>query len=111
MDSPPGRGEIDRPTRPGLADFSWPGAVARGDRLHRLVRDLHKALNRLAARCAEDVVDGAHAYGLQPDDRPAVTAFMRDVNRTGALKFDHPGLDTTATRAGARLTIQNDVGA
>src|SRR5262245_9575668 len=84
---------------------------AGGDSLHRLVMDLHKALNRLAARCAEDVVDGAHAYGLQPDDRPAVTAFMRGVNRTGALKFDHPGLDTTATRAGARLTIQNDVGA
>jgi uncharacterized protein Yka (UPF0111/DUF47 family) len=84
---------------------------AGGDSLHRLVMDLHKGLNRLAAGCAEEVVDGAHAYGLQPDDRPAVAAFMRGVNRTRALKFDHPGLDTTATRAGARLTIQNDVGA
>jgi uncharacterized protein Yka (UPF0111/DUF47 family) len=84
---------------------------AGGDSLHRLVMDLHKALNRLAARCAEEVVDGAHAYGLQPADRPALAAFMRGVNRTRALKFDHPGLDTTATRAGTRLTIQNDVGA
>jgi uncharacterized protein Yka (UPF0111/DUF47 family) len=84
---------------------------AGGDSLHRLVMDLHKALNRLAAGCAEEVVDGAHAYGLLPDDRTAVAEFMRGVNRTRALKFDHPGLDTTATRAGTRLTIQNDVGA
>ena len=27
------------------------------------------------------------------------------------LKFDHPGLDATATRSGSRLVIQNDIGA
>jgi hypothetical protein len=41
------------------------------DSLHRLVMDLHKTLNRLAAACAEEVVAGAHAFGLQPADRGA----------------------------------------
>src|SRR5262249_8891816 len=30
------------------------------DSLHRLVMELHKALNRLAAGCAEEVIAGAH---------------------------------------------------
>jgi uncharacterized protein Yka (UPF0111/DUF47 family) len=80
------------------------------DSLHRLVMDLHKALNRLAASHAEEVIAGAHVYALQPQDRPAVEAFMRGVDATRKLKFNHPGLATTATRAGARLTIQNDIG-
>ena len=50
---------------------------SEGDSLHRLVMDLHKALNRLAAAHAEEVLAGAHVYGLLPDDRPAVEAFMR----------------------------------
>jgi uncharacterized protein Yka (UPF0111/DUF47 family) len=78
--------------------------------LHRLVMDLHKALNRLAAGCAEERIAGAHAYGLAADDRPIVAAFMGGVDRTRALKFDHPGLETTAIRSGARLTLQNDIG-
>ena len=78
--------------------------------LHRLVMDLHKALNRLSAQHAEEVVAGAHAYGLLPADRPAVAAFMRGVDSTRSLKFNHPGLGTTATRTGARLTIENDIG-
>ncbi len=103
----------------------------RGDSLHRLVMDLHKALNRLAADQAEEVLAGAHVYGLQPDDRPAVEAFMRGLESTRKLKFDHPGLSTNATRTGGRcrpaavngkpardetragagrLTIQNDIG-
>jgi len=72
--------------------------------------DLHKALNRLSAAHAEEVLAGAHVYGLLPEDRPAVEAFMRGVESTRKLKFDHPGLATTATRSGARLTIQNDIG-
>jgi uncharacterized protein Yka (UPF0111/DUF47 family) len=32
------------------------------------------------------------------------------LNRTAKLKFVHPGLATTATRAGGRLVIQNDIG-
>jgi uncharacterized protein Yka (UPF0111/DUF47 family) len=80
------------------------------DSLHRLVMDLHKALNRLSADCAEEIVAGAHVFGLQPDDCSAVESFMGGLNQTRVLKFNHPGLDTTATRAGARLLIQNDIG-
>jgi uncharacterized protein Yka (UPF0111/DUF47 family) len=87
-------------------------AVPSGDAdsLHRLIMDLHKTLNRLAASCAEEVVAGAHAHSLGPDDRPLVEAFMHGVDSTRALKFNHPGLDTTATRSGPRLIIQNDIG-
>ncbi len=83
---------------------------SNGGSLHRLVMDLHKALNRLSAAHAEEVLAGAHVYGLAPQDRPAVEAFMHGVESTRKLKFDHPGLATTATRAGTRLTIQNDIG-
>ena len=82
-----------------------------GDSLHRLVMDLHKLLNRLAGACAQEVVAGAHVYGLAPGDRPIVEAFMRGVDETRSLKFDHPGLGTTATRSKSRLVIQNDIGA
>jgi uncharacterized protein Yka (UPF0111/DUF47 family) len=81
-----------------------------GDSLHRLVMDLHKALNRLAAAHAEETLAGARVSALLPEDRPAVEAFMRGVEATGKLKFGHPGLATTATRANGRLTIQNDIG-
>ena len=83
---------------------------AGGDSLHRLIMDLHKALNGLAAAHAEEIVADAHVYGLLPQDRPAVEAFMRGVEATRKLKFGHPGLATTAARAGARLTIENDIG-
>jgi len=90
----------------GLARMS----DAAGDTLHRLIMDLHKDLNRLAAAHAEEVVAGAHVHGLLPEDRGAVEAFMQGVEATRALKFGHPGLATTAGRSGARLTIQNDIG-
>ena len=81
-----------------------------GDSLHRLVMDLHKALNQLSRDHAEAVVAGAHVFGLTEDDRADVEAFMDGVESTRALKFGHPGLGTTAARAGSRLTIQNDIG-
>ncbi len=84
---------------------------AGADSLHRLVMDLHKALNRLAAGCAEEVVAGAHAYGLRADDHAPVEAFMHGLSATAGLKFNHPGLATTAMRSGTRLIIQNDIGA
>jgi uncharacterized protein Yka (UPF0111/DUF47 family) len=94
------------------ADIAKLTAVFDGetDSLHRLVMDLHKALNRLTAQCAEETVGGALTYGLGPDDKPLVAAFMRGLDRTRALKFDHPGLDTTAVRGDSRLIIQNDIG-
>jgi uncharacterized protein Yka (UPF0111/DUF47 family) len=81
-----------------------------GAQLHRLVMDLHKRLNDLAVTHAEEVLAGAHVYGLLPQDRPAVEAFMQGVASTTKLKFSHPGLATTAMRSGTRLTIQNDIG-
>ncbi|MBI5323222.1 hypothetical protein [Bradyrhizobium sp.] len=80
------------------------------DSLHRLVMDLHKALNRLAASRSEEVVAGARAFGIRKEDHAAVESFMRGVNDTRALKFNHPGLDATAVRSGERLVIQNDIG-
>jgi len=82
----------------------------KGESLHRLIMDLHKALNALAAANAEEDLAGAHVYGLDKEDRPAVEAFMRGLESTRALKFNHPGLASTASRAGNRLTIQNDIG-
>jgi uncharacterized protein Yka (UPF0111/DUF47 family) len=80
------------------------------DSLHRLVMDLHKALNRLAADCAEEILSGAHVFGLHAEDRTPVESFMQGLNETRALKFNHPGLDTMATRSNGRLLIQNDIG-
>ncbi|MDC7789686.1 hypothetical protein PQJ75_29600 [Rhodoplanes sp. TEM] len=80
------------------------------DTLHRLVMDLHREINRLAAACAEETVAGARAHGLADADRPLVEAFMCGVESTRGLKFDHPGLDTLATRVGERLVLQNDIG-
>lgn len=80
------------------------------DTFHILVMDLHKAINRLAAQISDETIDGAHVWSVEADDRPRISAFMRGLNRTRALKFDHVGLDTAATRDGARLLIQNDIG-
>ena len=80
------------------------------DSLHLLVMDLHKQINRLSGELASEVIDGANVWELQPEDRVRVAAFMRGLNRTAALKFDHPGLDTSATRDGERLLLQNDIG-
>jgi uncharacterized protein Yka (UPF0111/DUF47 family) len=80
------------------------------DSLHKLVMDLHKKLNALQASLAEERIDGAAAYNLEPSDRPWVSAFMAGLNRTAKLKFSHPGLATTATHAEGRLVIQNDIG-
>ena len=35
---------------------------------------------------------------------------MDGLNRTSPLKFDHPGLGTTATEHNGQLLIQNDIG-
>ncbi|WP_292584339.1 DUF47 family protein [Mesorhizobium sp.] len=86
------------------------GSRGDDDTFHILVMDLHKSLNRMAADMSDDTVDGAHVWQLDAGDRPRVAAFMRGLNRTRKLKCDHPGLDTAATRDGARLLIQNDIG-
>ena len=80
------------------------------DSLHRLVMDLHKRLNTRQAEMAQETLNGAAAYGLDQADHSLVIAFMAGLNRTSKLKFNHPGLATTATRASGRLIIQNDLG-
>ncbi len=85
-------------------------AGPQDDSLHQLVMDLHKALNAMQAALAEEHLDGAAVYGLLAEDRSRVAAFMAGLNRTAPLKFNHPGLGTTATRSGTRLVIQNDIG-
>ncbi len=93
-----------------LIDAMTSGARGQGDSLHLLVMDLHKELNRLQQEIASESVDGASVYGIREEDRAPIAAFMRGVNGTRELKFDHPGLGTTATRIGERLVIQNDIG-
>ena len=86
------------------------GKRGGADSLHLLVMDLHKQINQLSSALATEVIDGANVWELQPGDHVRVAAFMRGLNRTAGLKFDHPGLDTSATRDGERLLLQNDIG-
>lgn len=91
------------------------GAITRArhgqcDSIHQIVMDLHKYLNTMQAELAEERLEGAAVYGIEERDRPLIAAFMAGINRTASLKFNHPGLETTATRAGQRLVIQNDIG-
>ena len=86
------------------------GNPEEGDSLHQLVMDMHRALNRLQGELSSEVIDGAMTYLLDDDDRGLVKAFMKGLGRTKPLKFDHPGLGTTATRSGPKLVIQNDIG-
>ena len=81
-----------------------------GDSLHILVMDMHRALNALQAKLASESIDGCRAYGIRDTDRALIAAFMAGIGRTAPLKFDHPGLATTATRVGEKLVLQNDIG-
>jgi uncharacterized protein Yka (UPF0111/DUF47 family) len=86
------------------------GRRGKADSLHLLVMDLHKQINSLLSDLASEVIDGAQVWNLHAEDHALVAAFMRGLNRTAPLKFDHPGLDTCATRDGDRLLVQNDIG-
>jgi uncharacterized protein Yka (UPF0111/DUF47 family) len=81
-----------------------------GDSVHILIMDMHKLINRLAATLTGQDVDGAHVWNIADEDKERIAAFMRGLHRTALLKFDHPGLDTAATRDGDQLVIQNDIG-
>lgn len=86
------------------------GDREKGDSLHILVMDVHKALNRMQEELAIENLDGAKVYLVAEEDREPIIAFMSGVNRTFPLKFEHPGLGTTATRTVGKLVIQNDIG-
>ena len=96
--------------RVGMRGHGPDGDDFGADSFHLLVMDLHKQLNHVAGSLSNEEIAGAHVWQLQPTDRPHVEAFMRGLNRTAPLKFDHPGLDTAATRDGKRLLLQNDIG-
>ncbi len=86
------------------------GDREKGDSLHILVMDVHKALNRMQEELAVENLHGAKVYLVAEEDRELIVSFMSGVNRTFPLKFEHLGLGTTATRTAARLVIQNDIG-
>jgi hypothetical protein len=100
------RGEIDRA---GIGAITS-GDRSAGDSPHLLVMDLHRALTALLEGLACEPLDGAQGYLLDDADREFVSAFMAGLNRTAPLRFGHPGLGTTAIRAGDRLLLQNDIG-
>lgn len=83
---------------------------SRADSLHLLVMDMHKALNRLQVEVAGESIEGASTYDIRASDRALIAAFMAGVAATRPLKFEHPGLATTATRVGRKLVLQNDIG-
>jgi uncharacterized protein Yka (UPF0111/DUF47 family) len=100
----------ERITRAQLQTLTSGQRTGADDSVHLLIMDLHRALNQLASSLATEEIDGAHVWQLLPGDRQRVVAFMRGLNRTARLKFDHPGLETAVTRDGDRLLLQNDIG-
>lgn len=91
-------------------DVMTSGDRSGGDSFHLVVMDAHRAINKLQAASAPENISGAHAHGLSAASRPLVAAFMTGLNRTAPLKFNHPGLGTTAAEHAGRLLIQNDIG-
>jgi len=86
------------------------GDREKDDSLHILVMDVHKVLNMMQEELAAEDIAGAKAYLLEEEDKELIISFMSGVNRTFPLKFEHPGLGTTATRTAGKLVIQNDIG-
>ncbi len=85
-------------------------AQANGtDSIPRLAADLRRELAKLQEALARESIDGARVYGVGAEDRALVRAFMAGVNETAGLKFDHPGLGTTATRTGGALLLHNEI--
>ncbi|MCC7271762.1 MAG: DUF47 family protein [Alphaproteobacteria bacterium] len=102
---------VERGVVPGeLVDRMTSGDRGAGDSLHLVVMDVHRAINELQARTAPETLAGARVHNLSAEGRALVESFMAGLNRTAPLKFDHPGLGTTATEHGGRLLIQNDIG-
>ncbi len=91
-------------------DAMTSGNRSRGDSLHLLVMDAHKAINALQAATASESILGASTRGLSERSKRLVACFMTGLNRTAPLKFDHPGLATTALEHDGRLLLQNDIG-
>lgn len=93
-----------------MIDAMTSGSRSAGDSLHLIVMDAHRAINAKQASISVETVAGARVHGLSDSGRRRVEAFMSGLNRTAPLKFDHPGLGTTATEHEGRILIQNDIG-
>lgn len=85
--------------RPAAVSAMMQAGHDRPDSVHRLVMDLHRRINAMQAAQATETLDGAAVCNLAAADRALVSAFMAGLNRTARLKFNPPGLATTATRA------------
>ena len=80
------------------------------DSFHLVVMGIHKEINRLQLVIYQESINGAKVYGITDYDRTLIRTFMNGINKTKKLKFDHPGLETTATHSGEELLIQNNIG-
>lgn len=86
------------------------GKPKGGDGFHLVIMGVHKELNKLQSLIYSETVDSARVYEITESDKILVRAFMKGVTSTELLKFEHPGLETTATRSGDTLLIQNNIG-
>lgn len=98
-----------------IIDFEVIDSIISADRRvrdtpHLLVMDLHKELNNLLSLITLESIDGANVFDIKEQNTFIIKAFMKGINRTAKLKFDHPGLGTTATQIGEKIVIQNDIG-
>ncbi len=79
------------------------------DTAHQLAIDLHSELDRLQSNVVEETINGARVLGVTSADASLVRAFMKGLNGTAPLKFDHVGLKTMVTRDESGLAIQTDL--
>ena len=93
-----------------LIDSITSGKPKNQDSFHLVVMGIHKELNRLQSMIYQESIEGAKVYGITDNDRVAIRAFMKGINKSKKFKFEHPGLETTATRSGDILLIQNNIG-
>jgi uncharacterized protein Yka (UPF0111/DUF47 family) len=93
-----------------IIDMIVSGEPKNRDSFHLVVMELHKELNKLQSLIYQESIDGAMVFGITDIDRELTRAFMSGINKTRKLKFEHPGLDTTVTRSGDTLLIQNNIG-
>ena len=103
-------GSVEEETDSRVISDMTRGDPGGPDSLHHLLMDMHRSLNNLQKLISTENIDGALTYHIQEPDIHLIRAFMSGLNRTSPLKFDHPGLGTTATRTNDRLVIQNDIG-
>lgn len=93
-----------------IIDLIVSGEPKKEDSFHLLVMAVHKELNKIQSLIYQESIDGARVYGITESDKRLIRAFMTGINKTKKLKFEHPGLDTTVTRSGDLLLIQNNIG-